>query len=167
MTLRDQILQEHSRKQMNKIVEWVGSNQQRFDELFKLFMDDEYRVVQRASWPLSYCVKEYPDFIKKHFSKIIKNLLKPGLHDAVKRNTLRLLQYVSIPQKYEGDVMTICFGYVTSHDEAVAIKAFSLSVLERLSIIYPGILPEIKLVIEERWNYETAAFKSRASKILK
>ncbi|MES1217149.1 MAG: hypothetical protein ABUT20_16670, partial [Bacteroidota bacterium] len=57
--------------------------------------------------------------------------------------------------------------YIASHDEAIAIKAFSLTVLEKLSHQYPEIKKELKLVIEDRWNYETAAFHSRARKILK
>jgi hypothetical protein len=31
----------------------------------------------------------------------------------------------------------------------------------------PEIINEIKLVIEERWDYETPAFKARAKKLLK
>jgi hypothetical protein len=49
----------------------------------------------------------------------------------------------------------------------VAIKAFALTVLQNLSAVYPDIKPELKLIIEERWPHETAAFHSRARKILK
>lgn len=87
MNLRKTILQEHSKANCNKIVKWVAESQQCFDELFDLFLNDEYRVVQRAAWPLSYCVINHPQLIKKHFTKLIKNLHKPMLHDAVKRNT--------------------------------------------------------------------------------
>ena len=166
MKLRDEILKEHSKEQTGRIVQWVGNSQERFDELFELFIKDEHRVVQRAGWPLSYCVIEHPALIKKHFGRLIKNLDQQGLHNAVKRNTIRLLQAVTIPKKYQGTVMNICFSYIASPDEAVAIKAFSLTVLQNLSKTYPEILPELKLLIEERWDYETAAFKSRAKKIL-
>jgi len=57
MKLREEILKEHSKAQCNKIVEWVGKSQLRFDELFHLFISDENLVVQRASWPVSYCVE--------------------------------------------------------------------------------------------------------------
>lgn len=166
MKLREEILKEHSKEQTVKIVHWVNNNQERFDELFELFIKDEYRVVQRAAWPLSYCVIEHSELIKKHFSRLIKNLQKPALHSAVKRNTIRLLQDITIPKKYQGAVMDICFRYIASPDEAVAVKAFSLTVLQNLSKTYPEILPEIKLLIEERWDHETSAFKSRAKKIL-
>ena len=167
MNIREEILKEHSKAQTLNIVRWVGDDQERFNELLALFIDDEYRVVQRAAWPLSYCVIQHPELIRKHFGKLIRNLRKPGLHDAVKRNTVRLLQDIEIPKRYQGEVMDICFRYVSSPEEAVAVKAFSLSVLHNLAGKYPEILPEIQLLIEERWDHETAAFKSRARKILK
>src|SRR5215467_4098090 len=109
MDLRQTILAEHSKANCNKIVKWVGNSQKRFDELFYLFLNDEYRVVQRAAWPVSNCAMAHPEFMKKHFDKLIKNLRKTGLHDAVKRNSLRLLQYMTIPEKVHGELMNLCF----------------------------------------------------------
>jgi len=165
MNLREEILKEHSKEQCNKIVKWIGDSQKRFDELFELFLNDEYRVTQRAAWPLSYSAIAHPGFIKKNFAKLINNLKKPALHNSIKRNSIRLLQHVNIPGKFHGEVMEICFRYVESPTEAVAVKAFSLTVLSNLSKQYPEILPEIKLLIEEQWPHQTAAFKSRAKNL--
>jgi len=63
--------------------------------------------------------------------------------------------------------MDTCFKYISIPGEAAAVKAFSLTVLEKLSKSYPAIIPEIKLLIEENYDRETAAFKSRAKKFLK
>jgi hypothetical protein len=167
MKLRDQILKEHSKANCIAIVKWIGGSQQRFDELFDLFLNDEYRVVQRAAWPLSNVVIAHPVLIKKHFSKLLKNLQKPNLHPAVKRNTIRLLQDIPIPTRFHGQVMDICFASAASPGEAVAVKAFALTVLENLSKQYPEIRSELKTIIEERWDYESAAFRARAKKILK
>lgn len=167
MKLREEILKEHSKAQCSRIVQWVGKDQKRFDELFSLFLNDEYRVVQRAGWPISYCVQKYPKFIQKHFAGLIKNLRKPNLHNAVKRNTVRLLQYTNVPEKFQGDIMDICFTYICTPEEAAAVKAFSLTVLQNLARQYPDIRNELKIIIEERWDYESVAFKSRAKKLLK
>lgn len=167
MNLRQTILAEHSKANCNRIINWIGNSQKRFDELFSLFMNDEYRVVQRAAWPLSYCSIKHPEHIQKHLGKLLKNLDKPKLHVAVKRNTVRLLQHIDIPKRFHGTVMDKCFGYIASPDEAVAVKAFSLTILQNLSHQYPEIKNELKLLIEERWNYETVAFRTRAKKILK
>jgi hypothetical protein len=79
---------------------------------------------------------------------------------------VRLLQFTEIPKRYQGRVMNTCFGFIEDPGEAIAVKAFSLTVLENLSRAYPGILPEIKTIIEARWEQETPAFRSRARKIL-
>jgi hypothetical protein len=144
----------------------VGTSQTRFDELVYLFLNDEYRVVQRAAWPFSLIAEAQPGLIKKHLKKIIDNLGKPGLHNAVKRNTVRLLQTVPIPKSLQGKVMDICFRFIEDPKEAVAVKAFSLTVLGNLAQQYPAILPELKTIIELQWPHQTAAFKSRARQVL-
>ena len=164
--LREAILKEHSKAQCSNIVQWVGTSQERFDELFHLFLHDEYRVVQRAGWPLSYCVIAHPEFIKKHWAALINNLQQPNLHNAVKRNSIRLLQDIDIPEKYQGPIMDLCFKYVESPTEAIAVKAFALTVLTNLAKQYPEIIPEIKLIIEDQSPCFTAALKVRAKKFL-
>ena len=167
MDLHEEILKEHSKAQCDKIVRYVGKDPKKFAVLMKLFLGNEYRVTQRAGWPLSYCVEAHPELIKPWFKQILTLLQKPGVHNAVQRNIVRLLQHVDIPKRHHGQIMSICFDFIASNDTAVAIKAFSLTILEHLSKEYPEIKPELKLIIEERWPYETAAFRSRAKKILK
>lgn len=135
--------------------------------MFDLFINDEYRVVQRAAWPLSYAVINHPELIRKHFGRLLKNLKKPGIHNAVKRNTVRLLQHLDIPRRCHGEIMDTCFSYIASPTEKVAIKAFSLTILEKLAAIYPEIRSELKTIVEDRWEHETAAFRVRARNILK
>ncbi len=167
MNLRAEILAKHSKAQTNMIMEWIGTSQKRFDELVQLFLTDEYRVVQRAAWPIGSIAEIQPQLLKKHLPVFVALLRKPGLHNAVRRNITRLLQYVSIPESLKGDVMDACFSFICDVQEKAAVKAFSLTILEQLAKEYPEILPEIITVIEERWDYETAAFHSRARKILK
>ncbi len=167
MNLRSEILAEHSKAQAAKIVEWVGDSQQRFDELVNLFLHDEDKVTQRAGWPLSYAAIAHPQLVKKHLPVLVKKLHKEKIHNAIKRNIVRLLQEVPIPEKLHGEVMDICFGFIADVQEAIAVKAFSLTILENLSKQYPEIKHELKVIIEERWDYETAAFHSRAKKTLK
>jgi hypothetical protein len=113
---------------------------------------------------MSYCVKNNPELIQPYFKLLLDNLAKKNLHDTAKRNTVRLLQSVEIPKKYNVKLMNICFDFIQSNETAVAIKVISLTILQNLSKQYPEILPEIKLVIEERWEHETVAFRTRAKK---
>jgi hypothetical protein len=165
--IKDALLAEHSKAQCTKIVAYIGNNQIRFDELFKLFTSTEYRLVQRASWPVSYCVIAHPILIKKHWATLINNLSKPNTHEAVKRNTLRFLEDIEIPKKYHGQLMDYCFTFLNTPTEPIAVKCFAMTVLHNLAKIYPEICTELKVSIEELLPYASAGIKSRATKILK
>jgi hypothetical protein len=166
MDLRNQLLRAHSKENCNTIVAWVGNNQNRFDELFALFVGDEKRIVQTSSWPLSYCVEAHPILIKKHFAVLLKNLERQNQHEAVKRHTLRILQCIDIPKKHHGAVMNMCFDFIQNIAEKPSVKVFSLIVLENLAKQYPDIKAELDLTIETQMPFESAGFKSRAKKIL-
>ena len=166
MDLLKTIEKEHSKAQCDKIVRYVGNDKERFAELMRLFLKGEYRVTQRAAWPVSYCVHNYPELITPYYKQILPLLQQPGVHNAVVRNIVRLLQFAPVPKRYHGQLMSICFDFIAGNEAAPAIKAFSLTILDNLSKEYPDIKAELKLVIEERWPHESAAFKSRAKKIV-
>lgn len=167
MHLRNQLLKEHTKQNCSAIVEWVGNDVSRFKQLFDLFLNDDPRVTQRAAWPMSYCVIAHPEFMEGNFDKLVKNLKRKELHNSIKRNSVRLLQEIPIPPEYEGDVMNICFQYLESPSETVAVKAFSLTVLGRLADKYQEIVPEIKLLIQDQLPHQTAAFRQRAKEFLR
>lgn len=167
MQLKELLLKGLSKEKTTSIVNWIGSDQKRFDDLFALFTGDDPLLVQRAAWPLSYAVIAHPPLISKHWKKLLQQLQQPGIHDAVKRNGIRLMEGLAIPEKFHGDVMNSCFDFITDPKEKPAIKAFSLTVLHNLSKQYPEIKNELKVVIESQWENESPAFRSRARKIVK
>ncbi|MEO5572254.1 MAG: hypothetical protein ABIT08_10200 [Bacteroidia bacterium] len=166
MNIREEILKEHSKKQTNKIVKFIGNDSKKFKELMHLFFNDEYRVVQRAAWIVNNCAEDYPELIKPYLEKMIDYLQKP-VHDAVRRNTVRILQFIDIPKRLNGKAASVCFDLLQSKDEPVGVKVFSMSVLGNLCKTEPGLKNELRLVIEEQLPYSTAGFLSRAKKILK
>jgi hypothetical protein len=167
MHLEKLLAEEHSKKQCDRIVRYIGDDKDRFAELMRLFFKGEYRITQRAAWPLSNVVRDHPGLIILYFKPLLDHLDKKGLHVAVIRNTIRLLQDVEIPKKYHGRVMSRCFDYVAAPETPIAVKAFSLTVLSNLSATYPEIAAELRLIIEDQWEHATPAFRSRAKKVLK
>jgi hypothetical protein len=167
MNLRDEILKEHSKRQTDKIIRYVGTNQTKFDELVELFLKGEYRVTQRAGWPLSYIAIEHPEMIRKHLKKLLLNVQKPELHNAVIRNTVRLLQFVEIPKSLQGLAAEVCFAFLNDRKQPIAIRCFSMTVLGNLCKSYPELKNELKISIEENLPYSTAGFKARVRKVMK
>jgi hypothetical protein len=166
MDILESLKQEHSKKQTDRIVAFVGADKKRFAKLIDCFFKGEYRITQRAGWPLSNCVRAHPELIEPYFKPLLDNLKRKDIHVAVIRNTVRLLQDVAIPRKHQGRVMNTCFDLVQSPETPIAVKAFSLTILSNLSKEHPDIRTELKLIIEEQWEHSTPAFRSRAKKIL-
>ena len=161
--LKDEFFKEHK----DRIIAYIGKDKDRFAELLGLFFTGDYRIAQRAAWPMSFCVRDHPELITPYYKKLLDNLDRKDIHAAVVRNTIRLLQDVDIPKKYHGRVMNKCFDLVQSPDSPIAIKAFSLTVLSNLSTDYPEIASELRLIIEDQWDQATPAFRSRAKRVLK
>ena len=167
MNLQHTLLTDHSKSTVTRIVRWIGNHPERFDALMRLFLSADERLAQCAAWPLGYAAIAHPVLLKKHFSSLVRQLRLPDRHDAIKRNTLRILESVPIPVRFHGQVMDDCFRFINDPQEKPAVKAYSLTVLEQLCGVYPDIAPELLSVIQHRWPTESAAFRSRARKISK
>jgi hypothetical protein len=167
MDLRQEILKEHSKRQALKIERWVNGDQKKFDELVKLFLKGEYRVTQRAGWPMSSIAIKYPELIHKHLKNLLLNAQRPGLHNAVLRNTVRLLQFVDIPPPLHGLAAETCFQLFKDKKQPIAIRVFSMTVLGNLCKEYPEMISELKLCIEEQLPYASAGFLARAKKVIR
>lgn len=164
--IRKELLKGHTKAITYRIIKHVGSDNERFKVLVAIFLEGPHRLTQRAAWPLSYCVRNHPPLLDKHYKPILAMLDKPGIHDAVKRNIMRLLQFVDIPRRYQGEVIERCFELMDAK-EPVAVRVFSMTVLANLARHHPDLKKELILVIEDQQPFASAAYLSRSKKILK
>ncbi len=158
-TLRNLILAEHSKKQVEKIVRYIGNNQIRFDELLNFTMGKEERLAQCASWSLEYCVEAHPKLATKHLKKIIQHLAKPG-HHAVRRNLAKLLTFVDIPEKLESLLIENCFRILNSSEELIANRAYAAYAIERLCKKYPELYQELIASLDAQSDYDSPGMRS-------
>jgi len=166
MDIEKQISQNHSKENTILVSKYIGDNPERFEELLNIFMSDDYRQVQRASWIVNTVAESHPGMVTKYLPQIVAQLHEPK-HDAVKRNVLRLLQFLEIPENLKEDLINICFDILLSAKEPIAIKVFGMTVLEKATRGIPELQNELALIIEDQYPYGSAGFKSRANKILK
>ncbi|MBL7857608.1 MAG: hypothetical protein JNM57_07955 [Cyclobacteriaceae bacterium] len=167
MDIQKTLLQEHSKRQAGKVVDYVGNNPARFNTLIQVFLNGPYRVTQRAAWPLSICVEHYPALIVPHLSIVLKQLERTDVHDAVKRNIVRLLQFIDVPKRHRGKVAALCFGFLQQRHEPIAVRAFSMTVLAHIVRHEPALKTELQIVLEDMLPYGSPGLVSRASKVLR
>lgn len=168
MNLRNQILAEASKANALKVVQWIGNDPERFRSILDIFLHDEYRLVQRASWIISTVAEQQPALVKPHLKAMVDRMGDAGVPVAVKRNVVRILQFMPVPKKLQGPVMDYCFRFLENPQETVAVRVFSMTVLANLAQQYPDIKNEIILLIEDQMREGALpAFKSRGKKTLK
>lgn len=166
MIIRDQLLKEHSKNNTNLIVDYIGSDANKMAALMKCFFHNEYRVTQRAAMAVSAIFDKQPELIQEYLGLLIDNLEDTKLHVAIKRNTVRILQFVQIPENQLSKLFDICCGFIISKKEPIAVKAFSMTIVYNVCKLYPElkveILPTIEDLIE---NSESAGIQNRGRKI--
>ena len=163
LLLKDAIF---NKKDALHIAEEAGSSQEMVAELMRFFVSNEYRVAQRAAWCVSTAIDIKPQLVYPYIKALVAQLLRTDVHDAVVRNSIRILKQISIPEEYHGEVMNACFVLAQKAETPIAIKAFALSTLYKLCLIYPDIKGELQTIAEAHLNSESAAIKNVSSKII-
>lgn len=166
MNIKEEILREHSKNQAQKVAAYIGKDKKRFSELMRLFLSENYRITQRSAWALSFCVDNCPDLFNPYIEEIVLNL-KKDVSVAIRRNTVRILQKVDIPDEFLGITADACFHLLASKAEPIAVKAFSMTVLANICVRVPDLKHELKILIEDQLPYGSTGFKNRGNKTLK
>ena len=149
----------------NRVVDEIGDDPEHFRVLVELLSEGEYRLTQRAAWPLNLISVKYPALVQPFLHGLVLKLREPA-HPALHRNILRLFEEIDIPPAEYGLLAEIGFNFLYNPESPVAIKCFSMTVLHKICMAEPELSHELCLYIEERMPFETAGFKSRGRKIL-
>lgn len=167
MKIKEILGEGQSKKRMQLIIEFVGNDPLRFEELMNLYFKGPYQITQRASWAISDIAVKDPTRILPYLSKMIEMLDDDSHHIAVKRNTIRILQFVEIPEDFLGILADKCFRYLMNHDEAIAVRAFSITVLYNIVRRVPELKRELIMILEEIIPTASSGLRNRAQKALK
>ena len=61
----------------------------------------------------------------------------------------------------------LCFELISSIDEPIAVRTFSMTVLANIVQEEPELKKELEIVVRQMFPYATPAFRARAKKVLK
>ncbi len=164
--LVEQLSAEHSKAQTIRLVRWINQDQDRLSHLMDIFLGTDYRLTQRSAWVVRYVGEETPALLVPWLSQLVATLRRPGLHNAVQRNILNIFEHIDLPAVLLDDLADNCFLYLADPQAPIAVRAASITILDKICRQVPELRPEFHLLLEEHMDHATAAFKSRARKIL-
>lgn len=165
MDIRSALTSGQSKANTEAIVKYIGGDAGRFAELMEIFLEGEYRLTQRAAWPISVCAETHPELIAPYLNKLVDLLPRRDIHNAVKRNIVRLLQFVEIPKKLIGKVFSHCIDLINDPNEAIAVRSFALTVAGNIANGNADLLNELRLIAQNAVEGTTFAFRVRFKRL--
>lgn len=165
MNLTEQLMLEMSRRNASYIAQQIGNDPKLFKEIIEIMFTAKAPLPLRASWVVTFFIDEHPELLKPYLNKIVGHLEKFD-HSGIRRNLLNYFCDCDIPQSLEGKLYDICFRLLLSRDEPVAVKAYSMQVLFNIAQKEPDLKGELRLVLEDFIDHDSAAVKSRSRKLL-
>jgi hypothetical protein len=157
MDIRKTLEEGQSKPRTLRIMKYIGADKARFKTLVDIFMEGDYRMTQRAAWPLGDHSIDHPELIRPYIPKLMKKLEESGHHPAIPRNILRIFQELEIPEKYQGPLLDQCIKFIMDVAQPIAIRAFSITVAAKICLNYPELKKELYIILEELKKYPQSA----------
>ena len=156
-----------------KEAEWVAisaiENPAIFIRLFEYSNSSDKKLAFRASWTLTKVCDRFPEIIYPYLSKMVESLRKID-NESTLRSFLRIISLSDLDKiisRQHGILADFCFKILNSGYSAIAVKAYSMEILFRLTSIYPELANELSVSIRILMEDGSAGITSRGRAILK
>lgn len=167
MGVKEQLLLEHSKPQALRVAKLACKNAQSLKNLVQCYLSKDQHLAQRAAWSLLFVTQSKPALVQPYLQKILLHCTKPNLHDAVRRNGMRLLDYLEFPERLQGKIYATAMQLFTDKQQAIAVRVFAITSLVRIAKAHPELAAELILLIEsELEESPQKAFIARSKKLL-
>ncbi len=168
MDIKAQLLLEHSKQNSLIIRDYLLKYTERIPEFMDLFFGPEYRVSQRAAMVLSALFDYKKELLIPYLEPMVSCLEDTELKVAVKRNVVRILQEIDVPEDLLSSLFDSCIRFLNDPGEPIAVKAFSMKVLVNICQRFPELKLEAQPIIEAEVERNTAkGIQARGRHMLK
>jgi 8-oxo-dGTP diphosphatase len=153
--------------------DWLASsaleNRDLFMNLLKFSYSDDKKMAFRASWTLTKVCDRHPASIYPYLPEIIMTLPRIN-NESVIRSFTRMISQADpadLSEENHGHLADYCFNSLGSPETSIAVKAYSMEILYRLSLIYPELAYELVATIRRLMEDGSAGIIAKGRTILK
>lgn len=164
----------HSREKRMEMSILVTENPNLIAPLLAIAFDYKNPISSKACWVMEFTAKENLPYIFPYLDLFTANIGKVQLDSSV-RPVAKICEYLIksyfqftsnntksvLTEEHLEKITTACFDWLIG-EHKVAAKAYSMTCLLLLAKRYDWIRPELKLVLEKNYAFESAAYKARA-----
>lgn len=139
------------------------------EKLLEYSSKSDNKLAFRASWVLTKVYDKYPELIQSHLQKIIRTL--PDLeNESVIRSFMKILSFCDMKTFMEEDhglLADYCLSGLISPFTPIAIKAYAMEILYRLTVLYPQLGNEVAAAISSVMEEGSPGIKSKGKTVLR
>lgn len=153
--------------------EWIAesaiANGEILGKLLDYSFSDDKKLAFRASWTLSKVHDKIPEVVVPHLTRLIESLDNID-NESVQRSFLRIVSLSDlnlVSARNQGILADHCFRMMKSGSSAIAIKAYSMEIIYKLTKIYPELANELSATVNILDGEVPAGVLARARIILK
>ena len=140
--LIDPLLEEHSKKQVERILGLIQNDQSLLSDLWECYFGEDLLLAQRSSWVIQHYYRSVPSQILPYLDRILDVIHNP-LHDAQVRCALSILQCVEIPEEHIGRVYDVCMTLFANPSAPAAFRVFGMQIGANIAVVYPELADEV------------------------
>lgn len=161
-------LVDSSRQLIEYVVADIDGDPELFNETLEIAFTGKPQISSRAARVVTFCLEDKPELIEPHLNKLVENTIQQK-NKSVVMNFLKIFTFNILPKDDEalGKLVNFCFECLINKVETAAITVYSMEILYLVSQQEPGLIPELKAVIEERIPFGSAGVKNRGKRTLK
>ena len=160
---KDFLLSLLSRRHIDHIAHWATESDANFEEIYRLVFDSDSKTAWRAAWAMEKACELQPALLTPKIPEIIA-ALPHFRHHGSKRCLLLAMLRAPLPQPVPVALINICFNWLVSPKESIAVQVNSLKMLDKIAQQEPDLRQEIALCLrgdlsDYATGYRTAARK--------
>lgn len=165
-----------------KIIEFLSINSSRLNadllvekfekdpDIFKIILEvmynDTYPLSMRAGRVAWLIAKKYPDFIIPYLPGMIEKLPEFRI-DGVRRNIMSILVELPLPEIDLGKLFDVCYTWLESEKEPVAIRGNAITILFKISEKEPELKTELTELFESLIPCDSVGIETRIKHYLR
>lgn len=154
------------RKHIDQIANMLLIQPQLLDHLISIMISNREPESRKAAWVVDTFTETRMELLTTEALEQLIDTLPHCCHTALHRHILRILTRSTVPASRTGKLISLCFDFLNSGNEPVAVKAQAMTILYKLSGEEPDLLYELSGILELRMESESAGFRNLAKKIL-
>ena len=156
----------HSRTFTDLQVEIIMQKPELFEEYWQVFTALKEPLSRRAAWVVTHAVTRNTELITRQHLKELLEIAPAMKTDGGKRNLTKILSLVSLPDPLLGPIVSLCFNWLDDPTESIAVRAYCMKVLHRITHTIPELKGELAATIENHYPHFSPGLRSKGAKVL-